>query len=417
MGFSVTTKLERKTLFSPFVLKLLFIMFFIEFVKGSLLITFLPLYLKSGLGATGLVIGWTLAVQYIGDNLLRTPVGWAIDRIGYRNCMLAGVVMTLISVLLIAFSSNFLLIIVACALLGAGTAPLWPCVIAGATEAADKKAKGTIMSIVYISWLSGAGAGPFVITYFIGISSNAAFRLLIGILIAVVFVSLFLPHRSDEGRAAAGEQENRHVQGDKPPGIERVRSYLSELKRSLNVSWVLFPAMFAQNFALGLLIPVLTIYATEVLHLSLGQFRMFLVAGGAMTVLFMMPVGKLVDRHGKKPFLISGFLLTSAALYMFPFSHSLDFLYVLVSALGLGYALLIPSWNAMIAEAVPPQKRGAIWGLFLTIEGTGTTTGPVASGFLWDSAGPSAPFLASASVLFMLLLLQPFILAKKKSVH
>ena len=63
-------KLVPKTIFSGFVLKLLFIMFFVEFVKGALIITFLPIYLDDVLKVGALVIGWTLAVQYLGDNLI-----------------------------------------------------------------------------------------------------------------------------------------------------------------------------------------------------------------------------------------------------------------------------------------------------------------------------------------------------------
>ncbi|WP_231571127.1 hypothetical protein [Gordoniibacillus kamchatkensis] len=84
----------KGNVFTPFVLKLLFIMFVVEFVKGALLLTILPVYMAAVLGASAYVIGWTLAVQYIGDNALRTPVGWIIDKIGYRASMVSGVLVT-----------------------------------------------------------------------------------------------------------------------------------------------------------------------------------------------------------------------------------------------------------------------------------------------------------------------------------
>jgi len=160
---------------------------------------------------------------------------------------------------------------------------------------------------------------------------------------------------------------------------QRSLHYFSEVRRSLTMSPLMFPAMFAQTFALGLLTPILALYFLNELGLSGNQFRYFLLAGGFFTVMFMIPVGKLVDRWGTKWFLNGGFLLSSMMLLVFSFTQSIPLLYIVVILLGIGYALIIPAWNALIASAIPPEKRGAVWGFFLTIEGAGTTIGPKSS--------------------------------------
>jgi DHA1 family multidrug resistance protein-like MFS transporter len=419
-------KLDRKTIFSGFVIKLLLIMFLVEFVKGALIITFLPVYLDDVLKVGALVIGWTLAVQYLGDNLLRTPIGWIIDRFGYRACMLSGVLLTFAAVLIIAFTSSFYWIIAACALLGMGTAPLWPCVITGTTEMAGEKSRGTIMSVVYVAWLSGVGLGPFVITYFMGKSHyNMAFQLLIMLMAVVVIAAFLLPGKINQPTKEQEKQEKKEaiIKGKRPNAvlskpaksrIQRIRVYLAEVRKSLTLSPLMFPAMFAQTFALGLLTPVLTLYATKILELTGTQYRYFLLAGGVITVLFMVPVGKLVDKWGTKWFLHIGFLLSSLVLLVFTFTRSMPSLYLLVALLGAGYALIIPAWNALIADAIPPDKRGAVWGFFLTIEGAGTTVGPIVSGIIWDGFGYHAPFVASGSVLFLLFIVHIYITNKRK---
>ena len=68
--------------------------------------------------------------------------------------------------------------------------------------------------------------------------------------------------------------------------MHSVSTYLSEVRKSMSVSPLMFPAMFAQTFALGILTPILTLYAKEVLKLSSFQYSMFLIAGGAVTVFF-----------------------------------------------------------------------------------------------------------------------------------
>lgn len=410
-------KRRNNHLFSPFVIELLIIMFVVEFVKGALLLTILPVYMKTTLGASAFIIGWTLAAQYIGDNVLRTPVGWIIDKLGYRTTMLTGVLLTFVSVILIATTSQYIWMIVACALLGFGTAPLWPCVITGTTEVAGDDGKATIMSVVYMAWLSGVGLGPVAINFFVGENNySTAFRLLIGCMTVVVIVAIMLPRKNGEAKTDGESRVEKALVSSRAavPLWERITTYLSEVRRSMSVSPLLFPAMFLQTFALGILTPILTLYAKEVLMLTSFQYSMFLIAGGAVTVIFLVPMGKLVDRLGIRPFLVAGFMLSAFVLLLFTFAKSMMLLYVLVAVLGAGYAFIIPSWNALIASAIPPDKRGAVWGFFLTIEGLGMIIGPIVSGKLWDVYGYHAPFLMSGLVLVLLLVLQMFISIPKK---
>lgn len=72
--------------------------------------------------------------------------------------------------------------------------------------------------------------------------------------------------------------------------------------------------------------------------------------------------------------------------------------------------------NALIAAEILSEKRGAVWGFFLTIEGMGMIVGPVVSGKLWDLIGPQAPFITSGAVLMVLFVLHFVISLDKKVV-
>lgn len=60
---------------------------------------------------------------------------------------------------------------------------------------------------------------------------------------------------------------------------------------------------------------------------------------------------------------------------------------VVVSAGGmvaaLGYALLVPAWNALIMDWVPPDQRGLFLGAVATVQGLGLATGPFVGGTLF----------------------------------
>jgi MFS transporter, DHA1 family, multidrug resistance protein len=406
----------QKHIFNRFVLQLLFIMFIVEFVKGALLISILPVYMKEALSLSAFLIGLTLALQYTGDNLFRSPVGWAVDKFGYRWVMLGGVLLTFASVGIMVSFTHYVWIIIACALLGVGTSPLWPCVVTGATEAAGEKALGTVMSVIYLSWISGTGLGPIVINLFIAETYQIAFRILIVLMVIVSLAALFLPgrYRKPEDGDIKAVQRSREVERlSLAQRWEKARQYFREAYESLDVSPLFYGAMFAQTFALGLLIPVLTLYARTVLQLTPNQYSLFLLVGGAVTVVFMIPAGKLVDRFGVRPFLLAGFMAGAVSLIFFTYSRSIPYLLVMILLMGAAFALIIPAWNAFIGSYIPKEKRGAIWGFFLTIEGSGTVAGSILSGVLWDWLGYAAPFIASGSVLLCLWIAQVFVFRER----
>ncbi|EFM12881.1 major facilitator superfamily MFS_1 [Paenibacillus curdlanolyticus YK9] len=411
---------RRKVLTSPFVIQLLIIMFFVEFVKGALIVSILPVYMGTVLGLSAYAIGWALALQYIGDNAFRSPLGWIIDRVGYRTVMLFGVLLTFASVIIVTVTDDLPWIICACVLIGMGTSPLWPCVITGATAVAGNEAGGTIMGVVYMAWLTGVGAGPIVINFFIAKSNESsssydtAFKLLIALMVIVLFVALFLPGRTKSRELEGKEEQANPEEHEHLPLGERIRAYLAKVSSSMHASKVLYPAMFLQNFALGLLVPILTLYARTVLHLTPQQYSYYLLAGGAFTVLGLIPIGKAVDKYGTSRFLHIGFPAAAISLPLLGYTRDLVLVLPIVALVGLSYAFIIPAWNALIAEAIPKEERGAVWGFFLTIEGLGMVLGSIMSGKMWDSFGPHSPFLVSGVVLITLFVLHLFITRKPK---
>lgn len=384
-------------LFSPFVMELLVILFLVEFVKGALLVTILPIYMGTVLGLSAFAIGWAFSLQYIGDNLFRSPLGWIIERVGYRICMLIGLIVTFAAVGIIAITSKLVFVMLACLMLGIGTSPLWPCVVTGATQVAGEEKQATVLSIVYVAWLSGTGVGPVVINFFVKQSYTPAFRFLLLCMALVTIIALFLPGRKQTEELHHGENDDSVTPklslGNFP---ERVRATLLEVRKNLHVSRWFYVALFLQNFSIGLLTPVVTLYARTVIGLNPTQYSVLLILGGGITVVALIPMGRWVDKLGTKWFLHIGFSLAAATLFIFATTRSMFVIYILVCMLGIGYALIIPAWNAFIASVIPKSERGAIWGFFLTLEGSGMVIGPIVSGRLWDMIGTHAPFYCSA---------------------
>ncbi|WP_379153305.1 MFS transporter [Paenibacillus sp. sgz5001063] len=397
---------------SPFIMEMWVIIFLVEFVKGSLLVALLPVYMENVLGLSVTVVGFAFAMQYLGDNLFRSPSGWVMERIGYRWTMTGALLLILVAVGLIIYAKDAVWLSVACLILGIGTSPLWPCTMTGITELAGSTksgSSGAAMGAVEMASLAGTGIGPIVVNFMMdhgGQSYRVVFLVLMGCAAAVAAVALLLPSRIGTHTPHAvvrdlGDEGAATVRGRMKP-LESLKRTLHQVRTSLKVSRLLFPALFLQAFAIGLMTPVVTLFARSELHVTPNQFSLLLIAGGGITVLALIPAGKLVDRIGTTIFLNIGFLLAAGSLAFFSQVRWLPLAFCAVALVGISYALILPAWNAFLAKQVPKGERGTVWGLFLTLQGSGMVAGPVISGKLWDSVGHSTPFLVSAFVMVLL---------------
>lgn len=408
---------------SPFIIEMWVIIFLVEFVKGSLLVALLPVYMENILGLSVTVVGFAFALQYLGDNLFRSPSGWIMERIGYRWTMTGALLLILVALGMIIYAKDAVSLSAACLILGIGTSPLWPCVMTGVTELAGSTksgSSGAAMGAVEMASLAGTGIGPITVNFLMdhgGQSYRIVFLFLLVCAAAVVAVALLLPKRI--GHNTPHVVRDMSSEGDaverKPLGpLGSLKRTLQQVRTSLKVSRLLYPALFLQAFAIGLMTPVVTLFARTELHVTPNQFSLLLIAGGGITVLTLIPAGRLVDRIGTTVFLNIGFLLAAFSLALFSQVRWLPLAFCAVALVGVSYALILPAWNAFLAKQVPKGERGTVWGLFLTLQGSGMVVGPVLSGKLWDTVGHGVPFLASAFVMLLLFVLHLLIVHRTK---
>lgn len=61
------------------------------------------------------------------------------------------------------------------------------------------------------------------------------------------------------------------------------------------------------------------------------------------------------------------------------------------------WSMTWPASVALLSDSVPPELRGSAFGVRMTGIRLGFTIGPLVAGYLYDSTGSRAPFLASAA--------------------
>ncbi len=348
--------------------------------RAALLFALLPNHLRFGAGHSMSVVGLALSVHSFTELATKLPAGWIIDRVGRRGPLVVGLSLFVLSVLLLAEAKRTWVILMAAALGGLGAAPVWPSVVSGLAAATENGGRGGAVGAVLTGWMVGTGAGFAVANFLVGIHTTLAF----GFVVACLMSTLpLVPSATD---LPWTPQVGWRLRRSRPDGGGRAL-------------WPLFAGMVLQTLGGGMLLPVLSPYAREVLHLTPLWIGGLLVAGPGLTVLFLVPLGRVLDRVGRVEALPLSLGVGAFVLLLLPAFQSPWALVPLVALLGLAYATLLPAWNTLVMDLIPPHRRGTMLGLAMALEGLGVAVGTALGGILWDVFGPAQPFRAAGVVL------------------
>ncbi len=116
------------------------------------------------------------------------------------------------------------------------------------------------------------------------------------------------------------------------------------------------------------------------------------------------PFGALSDRLGRRRLIIAGWIVYGLIYLGFALSHTGWTVWMLYALYGIYYAATDGVSRALVADIVPPERRGGAYGLYNAAVGITALPASVIAGLLWQGAfswhgfGPSAPFLFGAGM-------------------
>lgn len=153
-------------------------------------------------------------------------------------------------------------------------------------------------------------------------------------------------------------------------------------------------AVGAAYIGIGMVVPVRVLYAQSQ-GASLAIIGAMASAYLLSNFLFQYPSGWLADRWGRKPMIVYS-LAGQAALSLIYLVISDPVLFVVLRfAEGIVAATFLPSARALIADAVPAEKRGESYGIFNAFFNGGFLLGPALGGLL-GGLGYVPPFIGAA---------------------
>jgi predicted MFS family arabinose efflux permease len=153
-------------------------------------------------------------------------------------------------------------------------------------------------------------------------------------------------------------------------------------------------------FTYGGLISFIALYGKEIGVDSSGPFFLILSLGIGLS---RVGSGRIFDKSGPAKILLLGMILLIIGFPMLALiNNSLGF-HLSAVVLGLGFGIIMPTYQAMINNLVTPNRRGAANSTFFTAFDLGIGIGMIGTGLLSEWLGFSITFLISSITILIAL--------------
>ena len=334
--------------------------------------------------------GMPTAVALVGSALAASIWGVLMDRIGRRNVIALGLVLGVLGAGMIIVAANqrvFTLMLAGMACLGFAQAA----VLLGRFAAAEvnpPEKRGAAISNVVLGGTFGAIFGPLLVgplsAFALGLGMDElsggymAGLVLFGLAAAVIFIGL-RPDPRDLGRQVAELYPSPISEGDVQQG------------GNARPIWVILrqPAALTAVTAmvLGQVVMVAIMVITS-LHMKghdhgLGHISTVISAHTLGMYAFSVISGRLADKWGREPVILTGAAVLVLACVTAPLSPEILPLIVSLFLLGLGWNFCFVGGSTLLADQLSSAERARTQGVNDLLVGLASAVGSLGSGLLY----------------------------------
>ena len=263
----------------------------------------------------------------------------------------------------------------------------------------------TAMSVLTVTYIAGLAAGPLLggIVNDITNSKLTSFYLVSILFLATAVIAYFLtPHRSKEEEGTAHEVGERSFR-------------LSDMALGIKAVPDMMLLAFLAFFAVGLLIPIVKLFAMNELGMSETGYGGIVFPVAIAVAAMSLASGRLGDRWGKARSVRLGIAVSAMAMWTVVFVRIPWEFAMAGMFLGIGFVLAMPAWLALVSDMANPWNRGAVIGALGTAQGAGAVIGAYLGSYLYETVriqlwsisldSHYSPFIVSAAALTLCFIL------------
>jgi DHA1 family multidrug resistance protein-like MFS transporter len=313
--------------------------------------------------------------------------GRLVDRFGERRILATGIGVVAVSSALAGLAQSYAQLLVLRGVGGIGSAMFTVSAYSLLLRSVGTQQRGRAAGMFSGGFLLGGICGPAIGGLVTGQSLRAPFFLYAGTLAVAGSIGLLaLPKPAGAGRAP-----------DRGGGVALRAAVRSPAYRAAA------GALFAESWAvLGVRAALVPLFVTEALALEPVWIGIGFVVLAAADVATLLPAGRVADRRGRRPVLLTGCALAATGMALLALLPSLGGYLAAMAVVGVGSGMLHVAPGAILGDVVTAGgsgRGGTAVAAYQMAGDAGSVLGPVAAGLLADGLGYGAAFAVTAGVL------------------
>jgi MFS family permease len=310
--------------------------------------------------------------------------GKLANRFGRKNILVVGWLIAIPVPILLLIADSWNAVILANVLLGISQGFTWSSTVVMKIDLVGEKYRGFAMGLNEFAGYFAVGAMAFVTGWMATEFGVKPYPFYLGIAIAVVGLILSLGFVKDTHHFVKLEEQTNEQDAH-----ENVFVQTSFKNKTLSA---VTQAGLVNNLNDGMiwgLLPIVLLY----FQFNLEQIGLVVAVYPAVWGIGQLFTGKMSDHFSKKKMLFWGMFLQGVAILVMAKSNNYVLLIGLSAVLGLGTALVYPTFLSVIAGATRPQQRAESVGVFRLWRDSGYAFGALLSGLVADAFGVTVAML------------------------
>jgi len=352
--------------------------------------TVLPLLaeVEFGIASQAAALSFIMAFG-VSKALANYFTGRLAGRYGRKALLMTGWILALPVPFMLIYATSWNWVVAANILLGIHQGFAWSSTVVMKMDLVGEKDRGLAMGLNEFAGYLAVAAMAFLTGYLASHYGPRPVPFQVGIGIAVVGLLLTALWVRDTRHHVAGEAATSVV-----PKLKKVFLDTSLRHRVLGT---VTQAGLVNNLNDGMLWGLLPVL---LFREGFGQAGIGAIAAvyPAVWGLGQLATGKLADHVNRRTLLVLGMVMQGLAILLLPFIHTQGAYIALSATLGLGTALVYPTFLATIAAHTHPTQRAESLGVFRLWRDMGYAIGALMTGLIADRFGITASILAIGAV-------------------
>ncbi|RLI17877.1 hypothetical protein DRO44_02525 [Candidatus Bathyarchaeota archaeon] len=342
------------------------------------------------LGATETIVGIIGLSQFLALASLQFPGGYIADKFGRKWIICTMTFGVALSYLFYALAPSWHFILIGAVLMAIFNSTYQPALMAMIADSLPPEKRGMGFGIVTLIGSASTTPGPVVASLL-----YSAFGLEYGMRVAyTIVVALFL--------AAAILRTFRLKEtiktAEKPSFKDLWRSYPTAVRETLGV-WRKVPkslfylvwSVIIVQFGVSAVMLFFSVYAVNDLLIDGALWGILNIAAPITTIIFAIPIGKIVDKVNRKIPTLLAYGLFVFAMWFFVNGNVLLVLISLI-LVGAGEVMMNTGLSALMADLTPKMERGKVNAFMNFASFLFMALGNFVGGFLYEHVSHQLPF-------------------------